>query len=324
MLSRVRIDRLRRDDAAPMTIALRDWQVVRWLSRVPSPYGLDDALDFIRAARPDEMAIRIDDRFVGMVRASRDFGIWLAPVHQRRGIAQRAAVLALSRVFAQGAAQVVARHIEGNHRSAALLGRLGFRDTGPLLIPSRAEGRDLPGRRLVLSRATFGARHGIRLETPRLTLDGLRAADLAELRRIATLPQVARMLFLFHDGMSDDDFAAIFPDEALVPPFRLVARRDGRVCGSIGVGAGTSPPIWYFLDPTVSGAGLGSEMLAAFLSEVRLRYAPAVIEAQVFADNPASLRMLEKAGFITAGFEMLTSRGRATPAPGMLLRWTAG
>ncbi|MDO5705483.1 MAG: GNAT family N-acetyltransferase [Paracoccus sp. (in: a-proteobacteria)] len=324
MPGRVSLDRVRPTDAAAITNALRDWHVARWLSSVPWPYGLDDAGDFIRSARASEWAIRVDGQMAGIVRAGRDFGIWMAQPWQRRGLALRASVLALSRVFAQGAAQVSASHFEGNHRSVVLLARLGFRDAGPKQIPSRAEGMRLPGRRLVLTRATFGARHGVRLETPRLTIDGMRAADLPDLRRIATAPTVAPMLLRFHGDMTDADMAALFPDESLVPPFRLVLRQGDRVCGSIGIGAGDLPPIWYFLHPDLSGGGLGTEMLRAFVDEVHLRYGLRGIEAEVFADNPASRRILEKSGFVVTHTVELTSAARPGPAPGLILRWQAG
>ncbi|MDO5631400.1 MAG: GNAT family N-acetyltransferase [Paracoccus sp. (in: a-proteobacteria)] len=321
MQGRVTLDRVRPADAPAIRDGLRDWQVARWLSSVPWPYGLDDAMDFIKSAGAREWAIRVDGQFAGMVRARRDFGIWMAQPWQRRGLALRASVLALSRAFAGGSAQISASHFEGNHRSAALLAKLGFRDAGPKQIPSRAEGTRLPGRRLLLTRATFGARHGLRLETPRLTIDGMRAADLHDLRRIGTDCAVARMLLRFHAAMTETDLIALFPDESLVPPFRLVARRKNRVCGSIGIGAGKVPPIWYFLDPAIAGAGLGTEMLRAFLAEVQLRYGLTEIEAQVFADNPASRHMLEREGFSVTGNIMLNSAARSVPAAGLLMRW---
>ncbi|MDO5613967.1 MAG: GNAT family N-acetyltransferase [Paracoccus sp. (in: a-proteobacteria)] len=323
MSGRVTLDRLRPADAPAIRDALRDWQVARWLSSVPWPYGVDDALDFITAAGPAEWAVRVDGQFAGMVHTGRDFSIWMAQPWQRRGLALRAAVLALSRVFAGGAAQISASHFEGNHRSVALLAKLGFRDAGPKQIPSRAEGMRLPGRRLLLTRATFGARHGLRLATPRLTIDGVRAADLNDLRRIGTDFAVARMLLRFHPAMSQDDLTALFPDETLVPPFRLVARQDNRVCGSIGIGAGKVPPIWYFLDPACAGAGLGTEMLRAFLDEVQLRYGLTRIEAQVFADNPASRCILEKTGFSVTGTTEMASAARNGPAPGLVMHWQA-
>ena len=318
-LAHVTLDRPRREDAEIIARALRDWSVVRWLSAVPWPYGSEDALDFIARAGPEEHAVRVQGQLAGMVRGGRDLGIWIMPAFQRQGIGLRACVLALSRSFRAGIDQVAASHIAGNHRSAALLARLGFRDIGPRPIASRAEGRTLPGRALALSRADFTARHGLALTTPRLRIDGVRRCDLAELRRIAVLPEVARMLFLFHADMPEAEFVSHFPDESLVPPFRLVARHGSRVAGSIGISAGTPPSIFYFLDPAHAGRGLGGEMVAAFVREITLRHAHPVLRAEVFTDNPASRRILERIGFQAVGETPMPSLGRGAPAPAWVL-----
>lgn len=320
---RVTIDRLRPADAGQITQALRDWQVVRWLSVVPWPYGSQDAEDFIARAAPDEFAIRVDGEFAGTVRAGRDFGIWVAQPFQRQGIALRASILALSRAFVIGGDVVASCHLVGNHRSAALLARLGFRDIGSCNFPSRAEGRVLPGRRLQLNRADFAARHGIAIVTRRLRIDAVRPNDLADLYRIATLPEVARMLVRFYEGMPMNEFVAHFPRESLLPPFRLTVRQEETVAGSIGISAGDRPSVFYFLDPALRGRGLGSEMVMAFVPEVIARYGHASLRADVFTDNPQSRKILERAGFALAQDISLISMGRNAPAPAWHMEWRA-
>jgi RimJ/RimL family protein N-acetyltransferase len=177
----------------------------------------------------------------------------------------------------------------------------------------------VPATRLTLTREDFAARHGIRLTTSRLVIDQVGAEDLSALHAIATTPEVARMLFLFSPGMPMAEFAPIFPPESLVPPFRLAIRHQGRVIGSIGIGrldAAGGPEIYYFLSPDSWGQGFGREILQAFLDEIDARFAPPVIRAGVFADNPASARMLERFGFQRAADEMFWSAGRGGTAPG--------
>lgn len=309
------------EDAGPIASALADWQVTQWLTAASWPYGADEAAAFVARAGLDEHAVRLGDRLIGMVRAGQTFGIWISPEHQRGGAGLRAAVLALSRRFLAGAEGIDATHLEGNHRSAALMARLGFRRTGTTRLWSQPQGRHLPGVTLHLSRADFAARHGIRIVTPRLLIDAVRPTDLDALYGIATLPDVARMLLRFHPGMAMDEFAGIFTGEALLPPLRLAVRHEGRVVGSVGISAGHPARIFYFLDPGLSGQGLGQEMVGAFLGEIVARFDMPELLADVFLDNPASRRLLKNLGFLRVEDALLASLGRAEAAPAALYRW---
>lgn len=156
------------------------------------------------------------------------------------------------------------------------------------------------------------------LRTARTLIRSARADDLPALYAIATRPEVARMLFLFRPGMNADEFAARFALDTTTPPFRAVIERDGAVVGSIGVGlAGRgepAAPIWYFLDPAVAGGGLGSEVVAGFATWLD-GAGSGPLSAEVFTDNPASRRVLEKAGFRLSGEGMGVSAASAAPAP---------
>lgn len=105
-----------------------------------------------------------------------------------------------------------------------------------------------------------------------------------------------------------------------MPPFRAAIDRDGRVICSIGIGAGATPPIYYFLAPEAAGQGLATEVVGAFAAEMLARHAPAALTAEVFADNPASCRVLEKCGFARIEARSLSSAARPAPAPGWLFR----
>lgn len=315
----VTLDRLRQADAPRMAEALGQIDTARWLSSVPFPYGLAEARHFIAEAAPANHAIRVDGQFAGCVRADDELGYWVMPDFRRQGVARRAAVLALSRSFAEGRAQVSASYLEGNAASAALLDQIGFGEARAGSVHSLRLGREVPAAQMTLTRADFATRHGIRIVTPRLVMDKVAAEDLPALHAIATLPEVARMLFLFAPGMPMAAFAAIFPSESLVPPFRLAIRHQDNVIGSIGIGrldeAG-GPEIYYFLSPDCWGQGFGREILESFLAEIDARFDPAVIRAGVFTDNPASARMLERFGFQRSGDEMFWSAGRGSTAPG--------
>lgn len=309
------------EDAPSIAGALANWQVTQWLTAATWPYGADEAAAFVANAGLDEYAVRLGEQLIGMVRAGQTFGIWISPGHQRNGVAMRAAVLALSRRFLAGASRIEATHITGNARSEALMDRLGFRRTGTTQLWSQPQGLYLPGVTLTLTRADFAARHPVRLKTRRLEIETATDDDLATLYRIATLPEVARMLLLFRPGMSFSDFAAKFVGDGLLPPMRLAVRHQAQVVGSVGISAGQPARIYYFLDPRLAGQGLGQEMVGAFLHEVVARFDPQELLADVFLDNPASRRLLKNLGFLRFEDQMLSSLGRESPAAGAVYRW---
>lgn len=309
------------EDAESIVDALSDWDVTQWLTVVPWPYDLTDAQAFIAEAGPEEHAIRMGDRLVGMVRAGQSFGIWVAPGAQRQGIALRAAVLALSRRFNDGADEVEAYHLQDNHRSATLLARLGFRPVGKEMRWSRPHGKEMPAVRLRLGITDFAARHSIALTTPRLVIDAPRHADMEALQQIVTDPRIARMLLLFHPRMSTADIAPIFGTQSLRMPMRLVARLDGRVIGSVGIGDGPAPKIYYFLAPDQTGQGLGQEMVSAFLDEIRARFDPPELLADVFLDNQPSRLLLKNLGFQRGEDGPLRSEGRDASGDGTVYSW---
>lgn len=152
------------------------------------------------------------------------------------------------------------------------------------------------------------------------TLRACAQGDLAPLYAIATRLEVARMLFVFRPDMSPAAFARHFPLGTLTPPFRAVVERDGQVVGSIGVGAGAVPSIYYFLAPGAAGQGLGTQMVAGFAAELQRRHGLHSLSAEVFHDNPASRRVLERNGFRVIGERLRESAARDAPALALILQ----
>ena len=323
-IAQVSLDRPLHSDVPAITAAMSDWQVAQWLTAPPWPYRDHHARDFVMTALPQEYAIRVDGQFAGVVRADESLGIWISLEYQGHGIGARACTLALSRKFQDGTGVCKANYKPGNHRSAALLTGLGFQpvEQGQISHDTGAAASDMV--KMVLHRRDFARLHGIRLTTSRLVLDAYRPADLADLYRIATLPQVAAMLLRFYPGMPLPEARDILATDALTPPIRLVVRFQGKVVGSIGISDGQPPAIFYFLDPAVAGQGLAQEMTQAFLHEIRARFDPPELVADVFADNVASQKVLEKIGFYATETRMFSSSGRPDPAPGVIFRWQRG
>ncbi|WP_170167123.1 GNAT family N-acetyltransferase [Paracoccus methylarcula] len=321
MRERISLGRVYPEDCDAIVEAMRNPEMSRWLTSIPQPYEFGDAAQFVAEAGAEEYAIRVDGELAGMLRVADSFGIWIASRFQRQGIALRAAVLGLSRCFLAGSEGIDAVYLNGNHRSEMLLSRLGFRAKGQVTAWSRALAKELPATSLHLARADFAARHGIALDTPRLRIDGFRPSDLADLHRIVTRPEVARMLLRFAPDMSLQEVAPIFTKEALVPPMRLVIRHQGRVAGSVGMLPGDVPSIVYFLDPSLAGNGLGQEAVSAFVNEYLLRFDPPELQAEVFDDNPASARILRNLGFQRVEDIACPSLGREAAAPAGIYRW---
>ncbi len=144
MIETVRL-RLRRGAAADipgLVAALDDWTVAQWLARPPFPYSAEDARAFLRWSQPDGetgpprayvVADRATDRLLGVASLEpegdrAEFGYWLAPAAQGRGLMREAAaaLLAGGPERLPGVRTVYATTDPGNRRSQAVLLGCGF------------------------------------------------------------------------------------------------------------------------------------------------------------------------------------------------------
>lgn len=159
---RLQLRPVERGDAAAITAGLKDWEVVRWLTSVPWPYGLEDAHWFIgeaEAGRMAPLAITRDDVFLGVIATDGELGYWLARDHWGNGYMPEAAGAVVDAVFEGTDADCLsAGYLEGNLRSCSVLRGLGFRETGRQMRESRALGQELPSVAMRLSRADWRAR----------------------------------------------------------------------------------------------------------------------------------------------------------------------
>jgi RimJ/RimL family protein N-acetyltransferase len=160
------------EDAAAVAQAIAHEHVIANLSRVPWPYGEDDAQEWLATPRKATDicllilshdapaprligAISLDDTADG----EPELGYWLTPSAWGRGYATEAghAVLHMAR-HARGLTQVRARHFIDNPASARVLGKLGFRETGRAVTISRARRREVASVTLVCDLADEPAR----------------------------------------------------------------------------------------------------------------------------------------------------------------------
>lgn len=148
-----------RDEAAILA-NMNNLDVSGWLASVPVPYTVADFNRFVgEIARPGEtFAVEDAEGFAGIVGAGEELGYWFAPRAQGRGYATEAAKAILAAQFARCDSDVISGYFEGNARSARVLEKLGFAETGRYLRHCRPLNRFRPHVDLRLTAAVFAAR----------------------------------------------------------------------------------------------------------------------------------------------------------------------
>ena len=154
---RLRLRAPNEGDAADLTRLLDDWNVAKWLARVPHPYQLADAYAFIEYSRAKESS-EYDRNFIvvlgseliggvgltGETAAVLELGYWIAREHWGCGYATEAAAGLIG--YAEttpGCARLEANYQKDNLASARVLRKLGFRVCGEKSIFSLARNRDV-------------------------------------------------------------------------------------------------------------------------------------------------------------------------------------
>lgn len=163
---------LRAADAAELHRLVNDWEVAKTLARVPFPYPRDLADEWIgstteRIAQGEAyhlaIARREDDVLVGCVgltldaaARSAELGYWVGRRHWGQGIAPEAAGRLSRWALANlNIDRLTASALTDNARSAAVLTRIGFRETGEGAQDFLSRGGAMPVRLFEAGRADF-------------------------------------------------------------------------------------------------------------------------------------------------------------------------
>jgi RimJ/RimL family protein N-acetyltransferase len=127
-------------DAESLVRLLNDFEVARWLARVPHPYSMADAVSFLEMSKTDDrraFAITHDGVLVGGIGLGRrvdgavELGYWIGRPFHRNGYAEEAARGLLRFAFdTLGERRVVVSALPDNGPSLALIAKLGFRPLG--------------------------------------------------------------------------------------------------------------------------------------------------------------------------------------------------
>lgn len=158
------------EDAAALTTAIAHEAVAFRLARLPWPYTVDHARDWLaQVARPDEVSRLIlaheggATRLVGGIGIHPDgdaheLGYWLTPDAWGRGYATEAAraMLGIAR-YGMGLKWLTSGHFIDNPASGQVLAKLGFRPTGLVMRHCLAQRIDKPCATLALD-LTEGSR----------------------------------------------------------------------------------------------------------------------------------------------------------------------
>lgn len=176
---------LRAEDAAELHRLVNDWEVAKTLARVPFPYRRDLANEWI-ASTADRIAEgeayhlaiarRADDVLVGCVGLTRDrearsaeLGYWVGRRHWGQGIAPEAAGrLARWALANLDIDRLTASALTDNARSAAVLMRIGFRETGAGAQDFLSRGGAMPVRLFEAGRADVSPAPPVAAEAPAL------------------------------------------------------------------------------------------------------------------------------------------------------------
>lgn len=165
---RMRLRPLAEAHLGELTRLANDREVARWLARMPHPYSLADARDFLESeAKSFETRYavirRSDEVFLGMAghgplpgQDSVQIGYWLGRVHWRHGYATEAARAVRDDAFrSRPIDELWASHHVENDASARVIEKLGFRAAGEGREFCRASGREVDVRVLRLQRSEW-------------------------------------------------------------------------------------------------------------------------------------------------------------------------
>jgi [ribosomal protein S5]-alanine N-acetyltransferase len=141
-----------------------------------------------------------------------------------------------------------------------------------------------------------------RLVTERLVLRRARIADVGDMHHVLSDP--AAMTYWSTPPHQCEAETEAWLRSMIESPRELnddfLVEYRGKVIGKMG--AWRLPEFGFILAPEVWGRGLASEALKAFLAYIFTRPDVEVLRADVDPRNSASLRLLERHGFVRTGY----------------------
>jgi RimJ/RimL family protein N-acetyltransferase len=169
-----------------------------------------------------------------------------------------------------------------------------------------------------------------RIETRRLALRAPTQADAGRIAALANDFDIARMTTRMPHPYGLADAEAFIAGVQAADPAReavfAIELEDEGVVGAIGLHPGgvLGSEIGYWIGRPYWGRGLASEAARAALDWAGDAWGRRAVVAGYFADNPASGRVLERAGFLHTGeVQQRLSLARGEAAPTRMMVWLA-
>ena len=171
----------------------------------------------------------------------------------------------------------------------------------------------------------------IRIETARLVLRPPTVRDAVCVADLANDPDVARMTTSVPHPYSLRDAQSFLARMAQADPEQdrplLIEHREFGPVGMTGFHRAPGAALMevgYWLGRTFRGRGLATEAVTGALGWAGQGWGKRAVLSNHFADNPASARVLEKAGFLYTGVtEPRFSLGRGRPVDSRMMIWLA-
>lgn len=166
------------------------------------------------------------------------------------------------------------------------------------------------------------------IETARLRLRRLRSEDAVTLAALANDIEVARMLVPLPHPYTLDDAESFVAAQARTgaEPVFAIDHPDFGLMGMVGFHRDDEPypEVGYWLGRAYWGQGFATEALGGALGWARKVGRARAIASSHFHDNPASGRVLIKAGFLYTGVvKPRRSAARAAITPSRMMIWLA-
>lgn len=305
-------------DEAAVVDCLNDLEVTGWLAVVPHPYAPADFRQFQQVYAVPGVTYAVADAkgLVGIVGVEdRILGYWFAPRVHGQGYATEAARAALAEHFAVNPAVIASGYFEGNARSANVLRKLGFVETGRDLKFCRALAKDRPHVELVLTREAFVAALPVEAKGPRLTCRPLQTTDTDALHAIVSDWQVVRQLASY-PWPPQRDFTLIRAQPYAGRGFVWGMFRDRDLIGTVAV---IEDVLGYMFRPDTWGQGYATEACRLAI-DAAFHTGRDHLVAGVWAENTASLGLLAKLGFYKTGDDVSFNAARGVEMAGHWLR----
>lgn len=148
------------EDATAVATLINNWSVVQWLTRVPYPYTVNDALDFFELSKNGpgvHLAISLNGEVIGCISNSEELGYWLGEPFWGQGFASEAARAMVDMHFAQTDAVLGSGYILGNTASCKMLTRLGFLNSDRIISTCLSRDDSVTVQKMVLNKDAWEA-----------------------------------------------------------------------------------------------------------------------------------------------------------------------